>query len=178
MAKTEVWSLQQGRSRWKHLLQRQVIADVLLGALLIGPVMAPFLAAIGWFPMGFIAQIIYWMGDHVCPQPEMGLMLMPPHLMSVCMRCYGVLLAVLFTRLLYQFDRGAGFYWLHQYRFIGATIASILTFAYPIEMIIELLGGWSYNNYIVTFFGALTGLGMGLFLVPVLYRRPVKSHAA
>lgn len=146
------------------------IADVLLAALLSGPVAAPFLAAIGIFPFSWIASIIYFMGRHVCPQPDMSLMLMPPHLMAVCMRCYGLLLALLAVRLLYATDRGTGFYWLNQYRFVGATIATILTFAYPIEMIAELLGWWSYNNFIVTFFGALTGLGIGLFIAPVLYR--------
>lgn len=169
---------QKGLGSTKNRFWRGTIADVILAGLLSGPVAAPFLAAAGLFPLGLIARIIYFMGDHVCPQPEMGLMLMPPHLMSVCMRCYGVLLAVLLTRLLYIADRGTGFYWLHQYRFVGATIASVLLFAYPVEMIAELLGWWSYNNYIVTGFGALTGLGIGLFLVPVLYRRPLRSHAA
>jgi len=145
------------------------IADVILIALLSGPVAAPFLAALGIFPLPIIANIIYFMGNHVCPQPEMGLMLMPPHLMAVCMRCYGVLLALLTTRLLVMRDRGTSFYWLNQYRFVGATIASVLTFAYPIEMLAEIWGWWGYNNAIVTLFGSLTGFGIGLFIAPILY---------
>ncbi len=168
---SRAFSLRIDRStHWPGLL-----ADILLIALLSGPIAAPFLAAIGIFPFSVISGIIYFMGQHVCPQPEMGLMLMPPHLMAVCMRCYGVLLALLTARLLYASDRGTGFYWLNQYRFVGATIATILTFAYPIEMIAELSGWWSYNNFIVTFFGYLTGLGIGLFIAPVLYRSTCRA---
>ena len=161
------------RLSWQPLpIQRSTIADVILVALVSGPVAAPFLAHIPFFPFPIITNIIYWMGRRVCPQPDMALMVMPPNLMTVCMRCYGVLLALVLTRLLFERDRGKGAYWLHQYRFLGAAIATVLTFAYPIEMIIELLGWWEYNNYIVTTFGFLTGLGIGLFLVPVLYRKP------
>lgn len=150
---------------------RGAIADVILVALVSGPIAAPQLAALKMFPFSLIAQIIYFMGEHVCPQPEMGLILMPSNSMAVCMRCYGVLLALVTTRFLYARNHGSGFYWLNQYQFWGAAIASILTFAYPIEMITQILGWWSYNNYVVTIFGYLTGLGIELFIVPVLYNQ-------
>ena len=150
---------------------QKLISDIALIALLSGPVAAPFLATLGIFPLGTIANIIYFMGGHVCPQTEMGLMLSSPHLMAVCMRCYGLLLALLTTRLLYASNQGRGFYWLHQYRFTGAAIATILTFAYPVEMIAQILNLWEYNNIVVTIFGYLTGLGIGLFMVPVIYRQ-------
>jgi uncharacterized membrane protein len=153
----------------KTFTKQKWLADFILAALLSGPVAAPFLAASEIFPLPIIARIIYFMGGHVCPQPEMGLMLMPPEIMAVCMRCYGLLLALLATRLLYINDRGTGFYWLYRYRYCGAAIASILTFAYPIEMFIQMSGFWKYNNYIVTAFGCLTGLGIGLFMIPVVY---------
>ncbi|MDX2232658.1 MAG: DUF2085 domain-containing protein [Leptolyngbyaceae cyanobacterium bins.349] len=149
---------------------RGAIADVLLLALLSGPVAAPFLTATGLFPLPLIAHIIYFMGDHVCPQPDLSVMLNPPHLMAVCMRCYGVLLALLTTRLLFWRDRGAGIYWLKQYRFAGAAIATGLTSAYLLEMLAEQWGWWEYSNPVVTLFGYLTGLGIGLFLVPVIYQ--------
>ncbi|HHP7231840.1 MAG TPA: DUF2085 domain-containing protein [Xenococcaceae cyanobacterium] len=151
---------------WQRLL-----LDLILVALLSGPLAAPFLASWGIFPVGIIAKIIYFMGGHVCPQSEMGLMVSPPHLMAVCMRCYGVLLALITTRLLYAANQGQKFYWLDQYRFLGSAIASILTFAYPLEMIAQSFNLWGYNNIVVTIFGYLTGLGIGLFLIPVLYRQ-------
>ncbi|MDX2243868.1 MAG: DUF2085 domain-containing protein [Leptolyngbyaceae cyanobacterium bins.302] len=165
-------SVLQFPSKSRQPLQwRNTIADILLIGLVSGPVAAPFLAGWNIFPLPLIASIIYFMGSHVCPQPEMGLMLNSPHLMSVCMRCYGVLLALVTTRLLFSRDRGTGFYWLKQYRFQGATIATILTAAYLFEMLAELWGWWSYNNFTVTLFGFLTGLGIGLFLTPVVYVR-------
>lgn len=153
----------------RPIVWKGAIADVLLIALLSGPVAAPFLTAMGLFPLPLIASIIYFMGDHVCPQPELSLMLHPPHLMAVCMRCYGVLLALLSCRLLVWRDRGTGFYWLHQYRFQGAAIATVLTAGYLVEMLAEQWGWWDYHNLIVTFFGALTGWGIGLFIAPLLY---------
>lgn len=155
---------------------RILFADLILLALLSGPMAAPYLAQLGVFPFNIIASIIYFMGGAVCPQPEMGLMVSPPHLMAVCMRCYGLLLALLITRLLYIRDRGRSWYWLSQYRFRGATIATILTCAYLGEMLIQEFQWWDYNNWIVSAFGSVAGLGIGLFIVPVLYRRPDSSR--
>ena len=72
--------------------------------------------------------------------------------------------------MIYSFNRGKGFYWLHQYRFTGAAIATFLTSAYLAEMIAQTLNLWEYNNIIVTIFGYVAGLGIGLFVTPVLYR--------
>jgi hypothetical protein len=149
---------------WQRLL-----ADIILIALLFGPIAAPFLAKIGFFPLNIVASIIYFMGGVVCPQPELSLMVTSPYLMAVCMRCYGLLLALLTTRLLYIKDRGHSWYWLSQYRFTGAAIATILSCAYLGEMLAQGFQLWDYNNWIVTTFGYVTGLGIGLFLVPVLY---------
>ena len=150
---------------------RKLSADIILLALLSGPIAAPYLAQLGVFPFNIIANIIYFMGSAVCPQPEMGLMVSPPHLMTVCMRCYGLLLGLLTTRLLYIGDRGNSWYWLFQYRFTGATIATILTSAYLGEMLAQGFQLWEYNNWIVTPFGYVAGLGIGLFFTPVIYRK-------
>ncbi|NET74263.1 MAG: DUF2085 domain-containing protein, partial [Sphaerospermopsis sp. SIO1G2] len=76
-------------------------ADFLLTGMVFGPPIAPFLAASGIFLLPGIADIIYFMGNHVCPQPTMGLELAPPHIMAVCMRCYGTVTGLLITRILY-----------------------------------------------------------------------------
>jgi uncharacterized membrane protein len=154
---------------------RGLFADFILIALLSGPIAAPFLAKAEIFPLNIIANIIYFMGSVVCPQSEMSLMVASPHLMAVCMRCYGLLLALLTTRLLYIKDRGHSWYWLSQYRFQGAAIASCLICAYLGEMLAQEFQVWDYNNWIVTIFGYVTGLGIGLFLVPVLYQESVNS---
>ncbi|MBD2435020.1 MULTISPECIES: DUF2085 domain-containing protein [Fischerella] len=146
------------------------IADFLLLGMVIGPLAAPFLTASGLFILPGIAEIIYFMGRHVCPQPEMGMMLASPFLMAVCMRCYGTVTGLLLTRLLLGVTNGKGFYWLHQYGWSGAAIASVLMMAYPLELAAEVLGWWSFNNYVVTLFGLVTGLAWGLFTMPLLHR--------
>ncbi|PLZ96344.1 DUF2085 domain-containing protein [Fischerella thermalis CCMEE 5198] len=146
------------------------IADFLLLGMVVGPLAAPFLAASGLLILPGIAEIIYFMGRHVCPQPEMGMMLASPFLMAVCMRCYGTVTGLLLTRLLLGVTGGKGFYWLHQYGWSGAALASVLMMAYPLELAAEVLGWWSFNNSVVTLFGLVTGLAWGLFTMPLLHR--------
>ncbi len=145
------------------------IADFLLAGMVVGPFVAPFLAVSGLSVLGGIADIIYFMGNHVCPQPEMGVALASPFIMAVCMRCYGTVAGLLMTRLLYAVNGGKGFYWLHQYGWSGAALASVLMMAYPLELAAEVLGWWSFNNYVVTVFGLVTGLAWGLFAMPILH---------
>lgn len=153
------------------------IADFILSGMVIGPLAAPFLAASGVPNLPIIADIIYFMGHHLCPQPEMGVGLKPPFIMAVCMRCYGTVAGLFFTRLQHSVTDGKGFYWLHQYGWSGAALASILMMAYPLELAAEFFGWWSFNNYVVWLFGLITGLAWGLFTMPILHasRKPVES---
>lgn len=149
---------------------RQFWADCILGALILGPLTAPFLAGSSLPLLPQIAHIIYTMGNHVCPQPEMGLMLNPPWLMAVCMRCYGTLMAVLATRwLIGQSPRGEEWYWLAQYGWRGGAIAVGLMLFYPAEWWLQMQGVWAYSNWIVFPFGGIAGLGLGLLIMPWLY---------
>jgi uncharacterized membrane protein len=152
------------------------IADFLLAGMVIGPLAAPFLAASKLPMLPLIADIIYFMGHHVCPQPEMGIALAPPFIMAVCMRCYGTVSGLLITRLLYGATGGKGFYWLHQYGWSGATLASVLMMAYPLELAAEVFGLWDFNHYVVTLFGLVTGLAWGLLAMPILHERKVLDH--
>ncbi|QLE51731.1 DUF2085 domain-containing protein [Nostoc sp. C057] len=146
-----------------------LIADFLLVGMVFGPPIAPFLAASGVSLLPGIADIIYFMGNHVCPQPTMGLDLAPPYIMAVCMRCYGTVTGLLITRLLYGVTGGKGFYWLSQYGWSGMAIASVLMMAYPLELAAQIFGLWSFNNYLVTPFGLITGLAWGLFTMPIFH---------
>ncbi|WP_341527904.1 DUF2085 domain-containing protein [Nostoc sp. UHCC 0302] len=145
------------------------IADFLLVGMVFGPPIAPFLAASGVSLLGGIADIIYFMGNHVCPQPTLGLDLAPPFVMAVCMRCYGTVTGLLITRLLYGVTGGKGFYWLNQYGLGGAALTSVLMMAYPLELAAQVFGWWNFNNYVVTPFGLITGLAWGLFTMPILH---------
>ena len=149
------------------------IADIVLAGMVVGPLFAPFLSASMLPLLPGIAGIIYAMGNHVCPQPHMGLVLAPPFAMAVCMRCYGTVMGLLLTRLLYA-NGGTGFYWLTQYGLLGATISSLLMMAYPAELAAQVFGLWSFDNYVVTLFGLVTGIGWGLFVMPILHHQRLK----
>ncbi|NEP17357.1 MAG: DUF2085 domain-containing protein [Leptolyngbya sp. SIO4C1] len=155
---------------WKSL-----IADIVLAGLASGPVAAPFLAGSGLPLLPLIADIIYWMGEHVCPQPDMGLALLSPHIMAVCMRCYGTVAGLVLMRLLYRQDRGQAVYWLSQYGLAGLGAALLLCLAYPAELFAQSWGWWGYHNWIVFPFGLISGLGLGAYIMPLLYSRAAAS---
>ncbi|MDJ0703401.1 MAG: DUF2085 domain-containing protein [Leptolyngbyaceae cyanobacterium MO_188.B28] len=148
---------------------RSILADIVLAGLVSGPLAAPFLAASSLPLLPQIADIIYFMGVHVCPQPDMGLALSPPHIMAVCMRCYGTVIGLLATRFIYQKDGGKAAYWLNQYGFWGFLLTIILCLFYPAELAAQWQGWWQYNNWIVTAFGLVSGLGLGAYIMPLLH---------
>ncbi|MGB8699150.1 MAG: DUF2085 domain-containing protein, partial [Thermosynechococcaceae cyanobacterium] len=116
-----------------------------------------------------IAQIIYFMGNRVCPQPDMGLMLWPPHLMAVCMRCYGTLMGLVVMRWLVSRASGREGYWLPQYGGWGLVVAIGFCLIYPAELWAQNWGWWGYDNGIVTAFGLVAGLGLGAYIMPLLH---------
>jgi uncharacterized membrane protein len=161
--------------------QRSIWADVVLAALAGGPLAAPFLASAS-LPilsplLHLIAGIIYTMGDYVCPQPEMGLMLAAPHMMAVCMRCYGTLMGLVAMRWLVGRTQGKGVFWLNQYGIAGVLVAITLCLAYPAELWAQYLGWWDYNNGVVTLFGLISGLGLGAYIMPLLHKKTLSGTA-
>lgn len=152
-------------SRWVS-----VIGDIVLAGMVVGPLIAPFLEKSGVFLPSLIAQIIYFLGNHVCPQPEMGWRLASPHLMAVCTRCYGTVLGLFSTRLLFAATKGEGFFWLVRYDLLGAVTSSLLMMAYPAEYAAEVFGDWEYHHPVAMTFGLIAGLGWGLHLMPALHR--------
>lgn len=149
---------------------RSMIADLVLAALVGGPIAAPFLASVTLPILPQIAQIIYFMGNHVCPQPEMGLPLASPHLMAVCMRCFGTLLGLVTTRYLFYLNEGEAPYWLPRYGGLGLLLCLGLCLVYPLELYAQYWGWWAYNNGLVTLFGLVSGLGLGAYIMPLLHR--------
>ncbi|MEM8806999.1 MAG: DUF2085 domain-containing protein [Cyanobacteria bacterium P01_G01_bin.38] len=160
----------------QRLLWRSLIADIVLAGLASGPVAAPFLAASGLPLLPLIADIIYWMGMHVCPQPEMGIALMPPQIMAVCMRCYGTVTGLVVMRWLYRQELArkesrCSRYWLHQYGVSGFALTVLLCLVYPAELYAQNWGWWGYHNWVVFPFGLVSGLGLGAYIMPLLHRR-------
>lgn len=146
-----------------------MLADLVLVGLVTGPVAAPFLRASGWFPLTTIADIIYTMGQAVCPQPEMGLALLGPFRMAVCMRCYGTVAGLVFMRWLIHKDRGRSAYWLEQYGLWGFALTFVICMAYPLELALQNATWWSINPWLMTGFGLIAGLGLGSYIMTMFY---------
>ncbi|WP_346289981.1 DUF2085 domain-containing protein [Sphaerothrix gracilis] len=161
MASSSVASWRYG---WPSLL-----ADIVLAGLVSGPIAAPLLAAAPLPILPQIADIIYTMGQHVCPQPELGPMLWSPYIMAVCTRCYGTVLGLVLMRWLYAQDRGRSRYWLEQYGLWGFVIAFAICLFYPLELALQNFSAWEVNNGVMALFGLIAGLGLGAYIMPMLY---------
>jgi uncharacterized membrane protein len=153
------------------LARRGLVADIILAALLLGPLAAPFLAAWGLMVPRAVSGIIYTMGTFVCPQPAQGLPLYDGQIMAVCMRCYATVLGLLLTRLLYAVDGGAARIWLPLYGLRALPVFAVLIFAYAAEYAGQVAGLWPFDNLVVTVAGLITGVGLGLMFHPLLQRR-------
>jgi hypothetical protein len=152
-----------------HTLPRRgLVADIILAALLLGPLAVPFLAAWGLLVPRAVSGIIYTMGTFVCPQPARGLPLYDGQIMAVCMRCYATVLGLLLTRLLYAVDGGVSRIWLSRYGLRILPLFALLIFAYAFEYAGEVAGLWPFDNLAVTAAGLITGVGLGLMFHPLL----------
>jgi uncharacterized membrane protein len=152
----------------RPLHRRGLIGDVVLAGLLLGPLAAPFLQGWGLLVPRTVSGIIYTMGMFVCPQPAQGLALYDGQIMAVCMRCYGTLLGLLLTRLLYAADAGNGRIWLPHYGLRALPIFTVLIFTYAAEFAGQVGGLWGFNNLVATAAGLITGAGLGLMFHPIL----------
>jgi hypothetical protein len=152
----------------RPLAQRGFVADMVLAALLLGPLAAPVLTSWGLLIPRAVSGIIYTMGTFVCPQPGRGLPLYHGQIMAVCMRCYGTALGLLITRLLYAADAGAARVWLPRYGLRALSLFAALIFAYVAELAGEVARLWHFGNLAVTAAGLITGAGLGLMFHPLL----------
>jgi glucan phosphoethanolaminetransferase (alkaline phosphatase superfamily) len=148
---------------------KPLLADIVLLALVFGPPAAPFLRVSGLFPLTTIADIIYTMGEAVCPQPEMGVALAGSAQMAVCMRCYGTVLGLVLMRWLFRRDRGRSGYWLEQYGLWGFALTFVICMAYPLELALQKTSWWAMSHWIMTGFGLVAGLGLGAYVMPVFH---------
>lgn len=149
--------------RWRGLA-----ADAVLIGLLGGPLAAPFLQAWGLLAPRMVSGLIYTMGMFVCPQPGYAVAVYDGRLMAVCMRCYGTVLGLLLTRLLYAADGGAWRIWLPRYGKWALPIFAVMIFSYAAEFAGQVAGWWSFDNLVVTVAGLITGAGLGLMFHPML----------
>jgi len=89
--------------------------------------------------------------------------------MAVCMRCYGTVLGLLTTRLLLAAYGANQVYWLNQYGWQGALLTGLLILAYPAELAAQNYGLWGLNHGVMAFFGFVSGVALGLSIMPALH---------
>ncbi len=73
-----------------YLLRWQL---VILFFPLVGPFLAPLFSQIGIWPFGMIAQFVYFLGNSLCPMPDMAVTI-NGYSTAVCPLCYGALLGL------------------------------------------------------------------------------------
>lgn len=156
---------------WKSLL-----ADVTLVVLISGPLAAPFLASAPLPLLQQMADTIYAVGQWVCPQPELSLVLSPPYAMAVCMRSYGTVMGLAVMRLLYSKTQGHSRYWLEQYGIWGFVITFILCLFYPFELTLQGFEGWGINNWAMTACGLVAGMGLGAYVMPIFHESRAEAN--
>jgi uncharacterized membrane protein len=162
----------------RPLARRGLVADLILAALLLGPLAAPFLAAWGLLVPRAVSGIVYTMGTFVCPQPARGLPLYDGQIMAVCMRCYATVLGLLLTWLLYAADGGISRVWLPRYGMRALLLFAVFIFAYATEFAGQVAGLWPFDNLAVTAAGLITGVGLGLMFHPLLQNGRCAPKAA
>jgi uncharacterized membrane protein len=145
------------------------LGDVLLAAIVSGPLAAPFLVMSGVPLLMWIGELIYGMGRIVCPQPQLGMPMATGHLMSVCVRCYGTVLGLFAMRIWFVRDHGRSVYWLDQYGLLGFGLTFTLCMAYPIELALQGFDWWPISNPRMFIFGAIAGLGLGAYIMPLFH---------
>lgn len=166
------------RNNFSQLIQQKSFwADFVLAALLIGPIMAPFLVTWDIWGPSQVGRLIYTMGAYVCPQPIQAVPIAQGALMAVCMRCYGTLLGFLLLRLWFAIDHGSSWFWLPRYGMRGLIPFTILIMMYAAEFAGQVAGFWSFRNDVVLVAGLLTGIGLGLLFIPILHTNQVTKTA-
>jgi uncharacterized membrane protein len=77
---------------------------------LAGPFLAPLFSQIGIWPFGMIAQFVYFLGDTLCPLPDMAIT-MNGYSTAVCPLCYGALLGLTAILLSFPFRPRIRHFW-------------------------------------------------------------------
>jgi hypothetical protein len=49
-------------------------------------------------------------------------------------------------------------------------VTILFCLVYPAELWAQKLGWWEYNNFVVTLFGLVSGLGLGAYIMPLLHK--------
>jgi uncharacterized membrane protein len=134
---------------------------------LAGPFLAPLFSQIGVWPFGMIAQFVYFLGDTLCPMPNMAITI-NSYSTAVCPLCYGALVGLTAILLSFPFRLRARQLW--------ERIPWQLQLLFMICAVVPWLGDYVVNKlgmavtpqWEMYLFGLPGGLAVGLLAYVVL----------
>jgi uncharacterized membrane protein len=156
---------------------RPWLQDFWLWILLVGPLVAPLFAWLGWPILRPFADGIYLLGEIVCPKVDVHLMFLG-YPMAVCSSCWAAVFGVWTIRLLYgrtgegfgSFSRlGLATFWARwQSAPVTVKLAALAVGFLPwaFDVMAWDLGAWSSPQSFMMLAGYLGGLAAGALILP------------
>jgi hypothetical protein len=148
------------------------LANTVLGILLIGPLVGPVFAALGWPILAWVNWPIYLLGETVCPQPIFRLTFLGFPLV-VCSRCWAAVWGLWVIRLAYgRWGRGptwGAWLTLPEGLRVGLAVAAFLPWV--LDIAAADLGYWVSDHPVMMLLGFMGGLGAGQLILPYATQR-------
>jgi hypothetical protein len=156
---------------------RPWLQDTWLWILLVGPLVAPLFAWLGWPILRPFADAIYFIGEAVCPKADTHLMFLG-YPMAVCSSCWAAVFGLWTMRLLYG-RAGEGFgpfarpalssFWARWHGAPSTTKLAVLAAGFlpwTIDVATWDLNAWSSPQLYMIFAGFTGGLVAGALVLP------------
>ena len=156
---------------------RPWLQDGWLWILLVGPLVAPLFAALGWPVLRPIADGIYLLGQMICPKVSEHLIVFGQP-MAVCLSCWGAVWGLWMVRLLYG-RAGEGFgpfsrlglaplwaRWSEARPTDKLGVLAVGFMPWALDVMLWDTGAWRSPLLFMAFVGFLGGLAAGALLLP------------
>jgi hypothetical protein len=145
---------------------------LVLGVLLVGPLVGPLFAWLGWPLLGLINWPLYLMGETVCPQPAFVLNVLG-YPMLVCSRCWSGVLGLWIVLLAYRAGAAGPVWrgWLRQPEAVRVGLALAAFAPWVLDIVAADRGWWASDHPAMMLTGVLGGLGAGALVLPFATRR-------
>ncbi|HUS14181.1 MAG TPA: DUF2085 domain-containing protein [Chloroflexia bacterium] len=160
------------RGRRPAQVQYTGLTWLILAVLLVGPLVGPLFAAIGWPVLAWINWPLYLMGENVCPQPALVMHVFGQP-MLVCSRCWGGVFGLWAVLLMYKAGAAGRFWtaWMRLPERARVALALLAFWPWVFDIIAYDRGWWTSPHTFLILSGVLGGLGAGALLLPLAVRR-------
>ena len=152
------------------------LTNLVLTILLVGPLVGPVFAALGWPVLAWINWPIYLLGENVCPQPVFRLEVLDAP-MVVCSRCWAAVGGLWAVWGVYR-RTGRGLLWrawLAQPEALRVGLGLLLLAPWVFDIFAADQGWWFSSHPAMMALGFLGGLGAVQLLLPLATKRTTKE---